>query len=106
MSALKDGPRVRLFFGARTVDGLYDLPDLEKMAAERPWLSVISAVSAEEDYRGERGMLPDVIARHGPWRDCDAYVCGSSAMVAATVGRLEALGTAAEHIHVEDFGLR
>jgi NAD(P)H-flavin reductase/hemoglobin-like flavoprotein len=105
ISALDDGPDVRLFFGARTADGLYDLPDLEKMAADRPWLTVTAAVSAEADYRGERGTIADVIARYGPWRDRDAYVCGTSAMVTATVSRLEALGTAAEQVHVEDFGL-
>jgi NAD(P)H-flavin reductase len=105
ISGLDDAPDVHLFFGARTAAGLYDLASLEKMSAAWPWLTVTTAVSAEPDYRGERGNIPDVMARHGPWRDRDAYVCGSSAMVAATANRLEALGTPAERIYVEDFGL-
>lgn len=84
-------PRVHLFFGARTEDALYDLVDLEKLAAEHPWLTVTPSVSEEDDYRGERGILADVVARHGPWTDREAYVCGSPAMVEATVDRLRSL---------------
>ncbi|MGH3404006.1 MAG: hypothetical protein ACRDRJ_16115 [Streptosporangiaceae bacterium] len=29
-------PRVHLFFGARTADGLYELDSMEKMAAQHP----------------------------------------------------------------------
>jgi ferredoxin-NADP reductase len=39
-----------------------------------------------------------------PLTDSDAYVCGSSAMVTATVNRLQSLGMAQDHIYVEDFG--
>jgi NAD(P)H-flavin reductase len=110
-------PPVHLFFGVRTAAELYDLPDLEKLAARSPWLTVTTAVSREPGYRGgtiyraaqaayqaERGTIADVLARHGTWRDHDAYVCGSAAMVAATTSRLEALGTPPERIFVEDFG--
>ena len=56
ISGLADPPRVHLLFGARTADGLYDLTDLEKMAARRPWLTVVPVVSDEPGYPGERGM--------------------------------------------------
>jgi ferredoxin-NADP reductase len=36
--------------------------------------------------------------------DRDAYICGSSAMVAATVNRLRSLGMPQDRIYVEDFG--
>jgi NAD(P)H-flavin reductase/hemoglobin-like flavoprotein len=36
ISGLPGPPRVHLLFGARTADGLYDLTDLEKMAARQP----------------------------------------------------------------------
>jgi NAD(P)H-flavin reductase len=32
--------RVHLFFGAEAPEGLYDLPDLEKMAAQHEWLTL------------------------------------------------------------------
>jgi NAD(P)H-flavin reductase/hemoglobin-like flavoprotein len=103
-AGLGDPPRMDLVFGARTAAELYDLADLEKMAAQWPWLTVTPAVSAEVDYRGETGTVADIIGRRVPLADRDAYICGSSAMVAATVKRLQSLGMAQDHIYVEDFG--
>ena len=104
VAALDEPPSVHLFFGARTVDGLYDLADLEKMAAGYPWLTVIPAVSSDPSFSGEQGRLPDVIARHGNWRDHDAYVSGPTSMVEAAATQLTALGVPPGQIHVEDFG--
>ncbi|MDN3356623.1 globin domain-containing protein [Actinomadura sp. DC4] len=97
-------PRVHLFFGARTADGLYDLDDLSKRAAESPWLTVVPAVSDEQAENGaEQGALADVVARFGLWRDHDAYVCGSPAMVDATVDRLARLGLGNDRIRADKF---
>lgn len=104
ISALPDPPRVCLYFGARTGDGLYDLTDLEKMTTGFPWLTVVAAVSDEPGYQGERGPLPDVVARGGNWRAHEAYVAGSTAMVEAVVSRLTTAGVPAGQIHAEDFG--
>jgi NAD(P)H-flavin reductase len=101
---LDDPPRMHLVFGARTAADLYDLGDLEKMTAQWPWLTVTPAVSAEPEYRGETGTVADVIGRRVPLTDLDAYVCGSSAMITATVNRLRSLGVPQDHIYVEDFG--
>ena len=101
---LPDPPRVHLFFGARTADGLYDLADLEKMAAGRPWLTVVPVVSHEPDFPGERGLLHDVMARGGNWREHDVYASGPTPMVEATVSQLTALGVPQGQIHLEDFG--
>jgi NAD(P)H-flavin reductase/hemoglobin-like flavoprotein len=97
-------PRMHLVFGARTADGLYDLADLEKMAAQLPWLTVTPVVSDELEYRGETGTVADVIGRLVPRADQDAYICGSSAMVTVTVDRLRSLGMPQNHIYVEDYG--
>lgn len=97
-------PPVHLVFGARAQAGLYDLADLEKMAGQWPWLTVTPAVSEDPDYRGETGTVADVIGRRVRLTDQDAYICGSSAMVTATVNRLQSLGMPQDHIHVEDFG--
>ena len=95
---------MHLFFGARTADGLYDLDDLSKRAAESPWLTVVPAVSDEQAEKGaEQGVLADVVARHGLWRDHDAYVCGSPAMVDATVDRLVSLGLGTDRIRADKF---
>ena len=103
-AGLSDPPRVHLVFGARTAADLYDLADLEKMVTQWPWLTVTPAVSAEPEYRGEKGTVADVLGRRVPLTGQDAYVCGSSAMVMATVDRLRSLGLPQNHIYVEDFG--
>jgi len=103
-AGLAEPPQTHLVFGARSAAELYDLADLEKMAAQWPWLTVTPAVSGEPEYRGETGTVADVTGRVVPLADHDAYVCGSSAMVAATVNRLRSLGMPQNHIYVEDFG--
>ncbi|WP_433230783.1 globin domain-containing protein [Actinomadura formosensis] len=106
-------PRVHLFFGAQTRDGLYDLEHLTKLACEFRWLTVVSAVSDEPGGHGlsavlrpgdvEYGNLSDVVAGHGPWDGHDAYVCGPSAMVGHTVEQLTRLGIARDRIRLETF---
>jgi NAD(P)H-flavin reductase/hemoglobin-like flavoprotein len=96
-------PSVHLFFGARTADGLYDLPSLEKLAAEHPWLTVVPVVSAGR-FGGHTGLLPDVLMRYGNWSGHDAYLAGPTDMVQDASARLTAAGMPANQIHVEDFG--
>jgi NAD(P)H-flavin reductase/hemoglobin-like flavoprotein len=104
LAGLAEPPATTLVFGARTSDGLYDLPELEQLSEAAPWLTLIPCVRDDADYPGERGSLPDVVARSGEWPAHDAYVAGPSAMVAATVTRLETMGVPAGQIHTEDFG--
>jgi len=104
IAGLPRPPRVTLFFGARHADGLYDVADLEKFSASAPWLTVIPCVSDEADYDGQRGLLPDVVARCGSWVSHDAYLAGPTPMVEGMAGRLAAQGVPQEQIHVEDFG--
>ena len=104
IAAQPSPPRVHLFFGARTVDGLYDLDDLRKRAVQAPWLTVVPTVS---DERGggvaEEGTLPDVVARYGLWKEHDAYVCGSPGMVEATAERLMRLGMDEDRIRLDKY---
>jgi NAD(P)H-flavin reductase/hemoglobin-like flavoprotein len=104
IAGLPEPPRAHLFFGARTEDGLYDLPALEKIATGLPWLTLVPVVSDEPGFTGERGHLPDVVARAGSWRNHDAYLAGPTAMVEATADRLAMAGVPAPQIHTEDFG--
>lgn len=106
---------VHLFFGARTGYGLYDLPDLEKLAAEHPWLTVVPVVSdgrfggqigvlPDGRLGGQIGLLPDVVVRYGNWSGHEAYLAGPTDMVQDACVRLTAAGMPASQIHVEDFG--
>jgi len=104
VAGLPEPPQVHLVFGARTAAGLYDLADLEKMAAQWPWLTVTPAVSGEPGYRGETGTVADVVGRRVRLADHDAYLCGSAAMTTATMHRMQSLGLPRNQIYVEDYG--
>jgi len=104
VAALPRQPQVHLFFGARYADGLYDLPALEKLAAEHDWLNVVPAVSKDLRYKGETGSLPDVVTRHGNWSGHDVYLAGPTELVNEATARLTAAGTPRQQMHVEDFG--
>jgi NAD(P)H-flavin reductase/hemoglobin-like flavoprotein len=89
---------ITLLFGARRQAELYDLPDLMRMQAEYPALSVVPVVSAEPEYGGLRGPLPNVLATRDDVADCEIFVSGPAGLVAATqrvlAGRIEV-----EHFH-------
>lgn len=104
LTAIPQPPDVHLFFGARKADGLYDLDNLEKLAAQHTWLTVTPAVSGDPRFSGETGSLADVVARHGDWSGHDAYIAGPTQMVQDTATRLAAAGMANDQIHIEDFG--
>jgi NAD(P)H-flavin reductase len=104
LAAVPRPPKAHLFFGARDAHGLYDLDSLEKMTAQHPWLTVTPVVSADPEFGGETGSLPDAVARHGDWSQHDAYLAGPTRMVQETVTRLASAGMAKDQIHIEDFG--
>jgi NAD(P)H-flavin reductase len=104
VTTLAQPPKVQLFFGARTADGLYDLDSLEKMAAQYSWLTITPVVSADPRFAGQTGRLPDVVARHGDWSGHDAYLAGPTTMVRDAAAQLASAGMAQDQIHIEDFG--
>ena len=79
---------VHVFFGARNRDDLYDLAELNRMAARYPWLSVVTACSEDPTFPGEQGNISDVVARYGPWKEHDFFVSGSGLMVKSTLKTL------------------
>jgi NAD(P)H-flavin reductase/hemoglobin-like flavoprotein len=99
-----EGPqcRVHLVVGARRREELYDMEALAKLDATHPWLTVTPVVSHDVFYRGEQGYAVDVALRHG-WRGQEVFVCGSEAMVQATLARLVDAGVPPERIHFDEF---
>jgi len=101
-----DNPDVRLFYGGRTRDDLYDLDALNSMTAINPWLTVVPVL--EEDPTAsiaEHGTLADVVTRYGAWAEHDVLVCGSPAMIRATVSRMLVAGTPLDRIKYDPFTL-
>ena len=95
--------RVDLFVGARVEDQLYDRADIDRLAAENPWLTVVYAVSDDKESALEHGDIGDVVQRHGPWRSRDVYIAGPGPMVEDTQARLLAAGLPRERIRAEVF---
>jgi NAD(P)H-flavin reductase/hemoglobin-like flavoprotein len=94
---------VHVFFGAKNREELYDLPDLNRLAARYPWLSVVTACSDDEGFGGEHGNISDVVARYGPWSDHDFFVSGSGMMVKATLKTLAELQVPSIRIKYDSF---
>jgi NAD(P)H-flavin reductase len=94
---------VHVFFGARTREDLYDLADLNRLAARYPWLSVVTACSDDPTFPGEQGNISDVVARYGPWNEHDFFVSGSGAMVKSTLKTLAELQVPSVRIKYDSF---
>ncbi len=100
-------PRTQVFVGGRSWDDLYDFTSLRRLSYANPWLDVIPVVEHDEsDTSGaERGTLVDVVTRYGAWADHDVTVCGSPAMIRATVSRMLVAGTPLDRITYDPFTL-
>ncbi|WDO10524.1 hypothetical protein ME763_35460 [Streptomyces murinus] len=91
--------RVDLFVGARDTNGLYDLAALRQLAQAHAWLRVTPLVGAYAGTFDQRSLASPVL-RAAAWRDSSFYVCGSSAMVSATVRDLAGAGIPHDLLHV------
>jgi NAD(P)H-flavin reductase/hemoglobin-like flavoprotein len=101
-----DNPEVTMFVGGRTCADLYDLDTLTAMTDANPWLTVIPVVESYQRMSGmEHGTLADVVTRFGAWPDRDVLVCGSPAMIRATVSRMLVAGTPLDRIRYDPFTL-
>ncbi len=96
--------RTHLFFGARSVREAYDRDALAALDNRYGWLSVVTAISDDTRWNGPQGLIGEVAADQGDWSDHDVFVCGSPAMVEASVKRLLADGVLEEQIKFEEFG--
>jgi NAD(P)H-flavin reductase/hemoglobin-like flavoprotein len=100
-------PRTQVFVGGRTWDDLYDFGPLRRLSYDNPWLDVIPVVERDDTGNGgaEIGILADVVTRYGAWADHDVTVCGSPAMIRATVAQMLVAGTQLDRISYDPFTL-
>ncbi|TDC59315.1 flavohemoprotein [Actinomadura sp. GC306] len=102
--AAASGRDVHLVVGARTGDGLYDLPALRKLEADCARLRVTPVLSGAPappgGLRGRiPGVLPGLLDGVPGWRDHDAYVAGPVPLVRRTVTALQRHGLSLTRIH-------
>jgi NAD(P)H-flavin reductase/hemoglobin-like flavoprotein len=96
--------RVHLFIGGRRPEDLYDLPAMQALARQHSWLTVVAAVSEDDRYAGEKGLIADVAFRHGDWADHDIYIAGSPEMVRGTIDRALNRDISLSRIKFDTFG--
>jgi NAD(P)H-flavin reductase len=94
---------VHVFVGAKNRDDLYDIAELNRLAARYPWLSVVTACSEDPTFSGEQGNISEVVARYGPWNEHDFFVSGSGVMVKATLKTLAELQVPSIRIRYDSF---
>ncbi|MGW0083549.1 globin domain-containing protein [Streptomyces sp. NPDC003393] len=99
----RHGPQrqVDLFVGVRDPQGLYDQPALHRLTEVHPWFRVTPLIGADAGTFDNRSLAGPVL-RAAPWRGRSIYVCGSPAMVSATVRDLAGAGIPRELLHYED----
>ena len=100
-------PRTQVFIGGRTWDDLYDFAPLRRLSYDNPWLDVVPVVERDDAGGGgvEIGTLSEVVTRYGSWADHDTVVCGSPAMIRATVSQMLVAGTPLDRISYDPFTL-
>jgi NAD(P)H-flavin reductase/hemoglobin-like flavoprotein len=81
--------KIVLYFGARTEEDLYDLPDLRVLEWIYSALTVIPVVSHQAEFEGVKGMLPDVAAHYASCTGSEIFVSGPDVMVRQTVALLD-----------------
>ena len=76
---------VTLYWGARTLDELYQLEELQQLVRESFRFSIVPVLSRPAmEWAGERGYVQHVVAaRHPDLRRAKVYASGSAAMVAS-----------------------
>lgn len=95
------------FFGALTQKDLFFVDELTKLQQEVSWFRFVPALSNEpagSDWKGERGLITDVVARYMP--DCsnhEAYLCGSPGMIDACIKVLKKGGMTEDRIFYDKF---
>jgi propane monooxygenase reductase subunit len=95
------------YYGARRVQDLFHLVELEQLAAELPDFRFVAALSEcgpEEGWEGEQGLITDVVDRcEDDLGGVDAYICGPPPMVDAAIALLDRRGGAEAHVYYDKF---
>lgn len=94
--------QIFLFYGARSRDELYDLPDLWRLTDAYQGFQVTPVTSDDPAFDGMQGNVGRVAARYMPHSECEAYVAGPAPMVRETIRVLAKAGMPGERIHYDD----
>ena len=93
---------VTYFYGAQTKNDLYYTGELRRLEEEYENFRFIIALSAPEKtdrWTGETGFIHQVVDKYmNSGEDMEAYLCGPTPMIDATIGVLVSKGATEESI--------
>lgn len=109
----RSGRRIQFWYGARSLADLYYVDEFDALEEAHDnflWRPVLSAPAPSDRWTGPVGNVHEVIrdeSLSGMARvtECEFFVCGPPAMLAATRAMLRALGVPDERISFDDFGI-
>ena len=99
--------RIVFYFGAVTKKDLFYIEEMRSLEKALPGFRFIPALSGEaldSEWRGERGLVPDVAERHlKQEKFTEAYLCGPPRMIAACLVMLSRNGFMKKNIFYDRF---
>lgn len=95
------------FYGARTEEDLFLVEtwlELERKYPNFHFISALSNLSDDTDWKGERGFIADVIRKTmDSCSGMDAYLCGPPIMCETVTDALYEKGLRGNHIYLDEF---
>lgn len=99
--------KVKYFFGAKSKRDLYMTDEFLELEKEFPNFTYIPALSEpleEDDWKGEVGLITDVVDRHTEdLSQAEAYLCGSPGMINACINVLNKHKIKQENVFYDKF---
>jgi NAD(P)H-flavin reductase len=102
LAATGDPRSAVLFWGARTLEELYDIDEISQLARACRRATVVPVISEGNPGPYASGLVTDAVAAYGEWSNHEVYLAGPPIMLAATSAALRQLGVVPEHIHHDD----
>jgi predicted ferric reductase len=106
-AAERADPRpIVLFYGARTLESVTFLDEIEALRARLPLTLVLVLSAPDEGWTGDTGRINrGTLDHHLPadLRDWQFLACGSGPFVDGVIEALEAVGVPGERVHAERF---
>ena len=105
--------KISFWYGARSVDDLLYVEELDGLAARHDtfsWTVALSDPDPKDRWTGATGFIHQVVWErylrdHPAPQDCEYYLCGPPMMIAAVLRMLDELGVEPGRIFNDDFGV-
>ena len=104
--------KLRFWYGARNQQEILYRESLESLAQDHAnfeWEVALSDAADDSQWQGKKGFIHEaifeqVLKNHRALQDCEFYLCGPPAMLAATRQMLRQIGVADQLVFFDDFG--